>query len=153
KGFSISKQASLELTDSDFASGDPSSGTPQSLNLTFAAGSTLAQIAAQINAQAGTFDSNKSLVGSFASSSNGTLTIKSQPFSLGSITINQGDTLQTIAANINGNTTLAAAGVQATVASDGVNEWLRLYDQQGKALQMAESLTSGAPQELNFSTA
>ncbi len=64
--------------------------------------------------------------------------------------INAGDTLQTIAANINGNTTLAAAGVQATVATDGTNEWLRIYDQQGKSLQMAESLTSGGAATIEF---
>jgi flagellar hook-associated protein 1 FlgK len=150
-GFSISKPASLELTDSDFVNGDPATGAPQALNLNFAAGSTLTQIAKQINAQAITYDTDKEPIGSFSAQA-ATLTIRSEPNTLGSITVNAGDSLATIAANINADPSFTSAGVQATVATDGTNEWLRVYDQQGKQLQMADILNSGGPPQLDFST-
>jgi len=150
-GFSISKPASLEISDSDFVNGNPLTGAPQSLNLSFAGGSTLSQIANQINQQAVTYDTGKAPIGSFVGQA-ATLSIKSEPNTLGSIAVNAGDSLATIAANINANSSFANAGVQATVATDGTNEWLRIYDQQGKQLQMADILTSGAPAQMNFST-
>ncbi len=143
-GYSISKPASLELADGSFANGDPATGAPQSLNLSFAAGSSLQQIAAQINQQAITYDTNAQPIGSFAAQA-GTMTINSQPYTLGSVTITAGESLADIAASINANTSLSGAGVQATVGTDGTNEWLQIYNQQGKSLQMAENMTSGAP--------
>ncbi|HEY1722787.1 MAG TPA: flagellar hook-associated protein FlgK [Magnetospirillaceae bacterium] len=149
--FSVSKATSLELTDPSFANGDPSSGTPQALNISFAAGSTLAQIAAQINQQAVTYNTSALPTGSFVAQA-GTLTIKNQPYTLGSISVSDNESLSDIAASINSNTTLAAAGVQATVGTDGTNQWLQIYNQQGKSLQMAEDMTSGGPQQLDFDT-
>lgn len=149
-GYSISKPASLELTDGSFANGNPATGAAQSLNISFAAGSSLQQIANQINQNAVTYNSVAAPIGSFSAQA-GTLTIMSQPYALGSIAVNAGDSLATIAANINANSALAAAGVQATVGTDGKNEWLQIYDQQGKTLQIADDLTSGAPEQLSFS--
>jgi flagellar hook-associated protein FlgK len=150
-GFLISKPASLELTDGDFANGDPATGAPQSLNLSFAAGSSLTAIANQINQQAVTYDAQGTRIGSFVGQA-GTLSIKTGVTTLGNITVNAGDTLQTIAANINANPAFSSAGVQATVATDGTNEWLRVYDQQGQPLQLSDILTSGAPAQLDFTT-
>ena len=150
-GFQIGKQASLELTDDSFANGDPATGTPQTLNMTFAAGSSLQQIANQINQQAVTYDSGKQPIGSFVAQA-GTLEIRNQPFSLGTVSVTANESLSDIAASINANTSLTASGVQATVGTDGTNEWLQIFDQQGKPLQMANVLSSGAPSQLNFST-
>jgi flagellar hook-associated protein FlgK len=150
-GFKTSSTSTLELTDGNFANGDPTTGAPQSLNLTFAAGSSLQQIAAQINQQAVTYDASAARIGSFVGQA-GTLSIKTGVSTLGSITVNNGDSLQTIASNINANPAFSSAGVQATVATDGTNEWLRIYDQQGQPLQMSDILGSGALPQLSFST-
>ena len=148
-GFSISKPASLELTDANFNNGDPTTGAPQALNLNFTTGMTLQQIADQINQQAVTYDAGKQPIGSFSAQA-ATFSIKTGFTNLGSISISQGETLQQIAAAIDTNSSYTNAGVQATVATDGTNEWLRVYDQQGQPLQMSDLLDNGDEPQLNF---
>ncbi len=148
--FRTSQASNLQLSDGSFANGDPSTGAPQALNLSFAAGSSLQQIADQINQQALTYNTDALPIGNFSAKA-GTLTILNQPFNLGSISISGGESLAQIAAGINGNSTMAAAGVQATVGTDGTEEWLQVYNQQGKPLQMAEVMSNGAAPQLAFS--
>lgn len=148
--FTTTKPSNLELSDSSFQNGDPATGAAQSLNLSFAAGMTLQAIAAQINSQAVTYQGNHTLINGFTAQA-GTLTIENNPTILGTVTINAGDSLNTIASNINANASLSAAGVRAVVGTDGTTQWLQLYDQQGQPLQMSETMTSpGATPQLTF---
>jgi flagellar hook-associated protein 1 FlgK len=142
-------QANLDFSDASWGNGDPLTGQAQSLNLNFKPGMTLQAIAAQINAQAVTYDGSHNPIGTF-SSKGGTITIINQPVTLGTVTLAGGLTLAQVADAINANSTLATAGVRAIVATDGTNEWLRVYDQQGKALAMAGSMVGTAAGEISF---
>jgi flagellar hook-associated protein 1 FlgK len=137
-GFTTTGATNLELSDATWRDGDPTTGDPQSLNISLAAGQSLAQIAAQINSQAVTYDGNHEPLGTF-SSAGGTLAVSSNLTQLSSVTIPAGATLDQTAQAINADPTLSSLGVRAMVATDGTNEWLRVYDQQGIPLTFAGS--------------
>jgi flagellar hook-associated protein FlgK len=149
--FTTAGATNLELSDATWQNGDPSTGAPQSLNISFQPGQTLSSLAATINAQAVTYDGNHMSLGSFQSSA-GTLTIGTGNTSLGTVNIAAGGTLQAVAQTINGNAALAGAGVRALVATDGTNEWLRVCDQQGKALNFSGTILGTATGSLAFNT-
>ncbi|HIJ62946.1 MAG TPA: flagellar hook-associated protein FlgK, partial [Rhodospirillaceae bacterium] len=136
KNFTTTTSSNLDLSSAEWVNGDPATGGPQSFNLNFAAGSTLADIAKQINAQAVTYDSTHLQLGAFKAQA-GTLTVGNGIVPIGTVSLGAGDSLSTVAAKINANTSMAAAGVRAIVATDGSNEWLRVYDQQGVPLNFS----------------
>jgi flagellar hook-associated protein 1 FlgK len=107
-------------------------------------------MANQINQQAVTYNTNTLPTGDFTAAA-GTLSFLNQPYSIGSINVSQGESLGQIAASINSNATLSAAGVQATVGTNGTEQWLQVYNQQGKSMQMAEVMSDGGAPQLSFS--
>ncbi len=149
--YALPQATALELSDSSFANGNPITGAQASLNISFKAGETLQQVAAQINAQAVTYNSAQVLDSGF-SASPGILTISSNPSTLGTVAIDGGMSLQQIAQAIDSNASLSAAGVQAVVGTDGTSEWLQVYSQQGQPLQLSETMGNGQEAQLQFVT-
>ena len=142
--------SSINLSDASWSNGDPATGSPQSLSINIPNGMSLASIAAKLNAAAVTYDISKTALGTF-SAQTGTLTLSTGNTTLGSVTLNSGDSLSTVAQNINSNAGLDAQGVRAIVATDGTSEWLRIYDQQGQALLMSGSAIGTNAGQLSFS--
>lgn len=144
--FATATPTNLDISDASFVNGDPVTGAPQSMNFNFAAGSTVASMAKQINAQAVTYDSTHLQIGAFKAAA-GTLTVGNGIVPIGAVPVSAGDSLTKIAATINANNTLSASGVHAIVGTDGTNEWLRIYDQQGTPLNFSgTALGQGAGQ-------
>ncbi|HLN25664.1 MAG TPA: flagellar hook-associated protein FlgK [Patescibacteria group bacterium] len=149
--FVTSTPTTLNLSDASWSNGDPSDGNPQALTINLQSGMSLTAIAAQINAQAVTQDSSSSPVGTFSATA-GTLNVTSNGITFPSITIPAGASLSAIASQINANSGMATAGVRAMVATNGTNEWLRVYSQQGATLQMGGSEVGSLPGQMSFST-
>ena len=148
--FTTTTPGNLDLSDGTWVGGDPVTNAPQSLNINIATGSTLASIAKQINAQAVTYDTTHLETGSFKAAA-GNLTVGNGLIPIGTVAVNASDTLTTIAAKLNANAQMGAAGVRASVATDGTNQWLRVYDQQGIPLTLSGTATGSGAGQMSFS--
>lgn len=89
------------------------------------------------------YDSNVVSKGWKASTTSGMEIGMSGTPSVATIAIGPQDTIQTIAAKINGNASLAAANITASVVNEGSGVRLRILQNDGKELNVAETTNAG----------
>ena len=153
-GFTINQPSTLNLSDATWKNGDPATGTPEGLTINLATGLSLTSLAASINKQAVTLDSTHVPVGTFTPQA-GALTATGDIGVSVSVTIAATDKLADIAAKINAQSaaqTGSNTGIRAVVGTDGTNEWLRVYSQQGTPLTMSGTDMGPNPGQLAFQT-
>lgn len=157
--FQTNTATSLELSDATWQNGSPTqggtpgspAGAPQSLNIDFKAGMSLSAIAAQINQDAVSYDGEHYKPGGF-SATGGSLIISSGIATVGQISIAAGTSINDIAAQINGNLQMQQDGVRAIVATDGTEQWLRVYNQEGRPLTFSGSMVGAGGGQLSLTT-